>query len=234
MAQRRIAPLLVAGIVVAVAACTSSAHHPSAAPAQPTTSTSATSTTLPPAFASSVATVTAADLSASWRPGCPVPVEQLRAIDARFWGFDGAVHEGRIVVAAVQADNITSVLRDLFAAHYPIHKMEPVDRYGGSDDASVAADNTSAFNCRPVTGSTGWSEHAYGRAVDLNPLENPYVMGSTVLPAQSAALLDRTRTDMGIIHDGDAAVQAFAKVGWSWGGRWTNPTDYQHFSSTGH
>jgi hypothetical protein len=176
----------------------------------------------------------AADLPASWRPGCPVPVEDLRAIDASFWGFDGAVHEGRIVVAAEVVDDIVGVPGDLFAARYPIERMQPVDAYGGSDDASVEADNTSAFNCRFATGSTSrWSEHAYGRAVDLNPLVNPYVTAATVLPPQSQAFLDRTRADPGVIHDGDPAVVAFESRGWVWGGRWSTTKDYQHFSTTG-
>jgi hypothetical protein len=200
----------------------------------PSTAAPTTSTTGAPTFSASVHELTAADLPASWRPGCPVSVEQLRAVDATFWGFDGAVHQGRIVVAADVADDLTGVLRDLFAARYSIEKMEPVDRYGGSDDDSVDANNTSAFNCRYATGSTTrWSEHAYGHAVDLNPLVNPYVTASTVLPPQSEAFLDRTRTDPGVIHDGDPAVVAFESRGWVWGGHWRSSRDYQHFSTTG-
>jgi hypothetical protein len=221
-------------VAVAVAACSLKATSPNVTMVPPPT----TATTLdrgPVTFSSSVGPVSAVQLSASWRPGCPLPVDQLRAIDATYWGFDGRVHRGRIVVGAAQVAAVTSVLLDLFAARYQIHQMEPVDVYGGSDDASVLADNTSGFNCRLATGGTGWSEHAFGRAIDLNPLENPYVHGTTVLPPQSARFLDRTRTDQGVIHAGDAAVQAFAKVGWPWGGQWPGPTkDYQHFSSTGH
>ena len=187
----------------------------------------------PPTFASVVEAVTAEELHASWRPGCPHPVESLRLVRASHWGFDGAVHEGTIVVDAAVADAVVQVLRELFDARYPIERMEPVDRYGGSDDASMAANNTSAFNCRPATGSSGWSEHAFGRAVDLNPLQNPYVRGDLVLPPQSAAFADRSRTDLGMIHRGDPAVAAFARQGWSWGGDWTTLKDYQHFSASG-
>jgi hypothetical protein len=228
MGRRRLA---VAGaLLVAAAGCASHARaagHRAPAPTSP-------STTAAPSFVATVAEVTAAEVAASWHEGCPVPVDRLRAIDAPFWGFDGHVHQGRLVVAADQVAAVESVLHALFDARYAIHRMAPVDRYGGSDDASVRADNTSAFNCRPATGGRGWSEHAYGRAIDLNPLENPYVRGSTVLPAQSAALLDRSRTDQGIIHPGDAAVRAFAAVGWIWGGQWAGATrDYQHFSPSG-
>jgi hypothetical protein len=196
--------------------------------------TSSTSTTAAPAFTSTVVALTAADAPSSWRPGCPVAVEDLRAIDASHWGFDGTVHEGRIVVAEPLVDDVTGVLRELFDARYPIERMEPVDAYGGDDLASIAANNTSAFNCRLATGSTSsWSEHAYGRAIDLNPLVNPYVVGDEVIPEVSRPYLDRTRTDQGMIHEGDAAVVAFESRGWVWGGHWRASKDYQHFSTTG-
>jgi hypothetical protein len=224
---------VVAATLLAAACASSGTPEAATTTATPSSVALTTSSTEPVAFRSAVETVTAADLPASWRPGCPVPVEQLRALAASFWGFDGRVHEGRLIVDAAQAPAVTGVLRDLFAARYPIERMEPVDVYGGSDDASVDANNTSGFNCRRATGGTGWSEHAFGRAIDLNPLQNPYVKGGTVLPAQSAPLVDRTRTDKGMIHDGDAAVRAFAKVGWEWGGHWTGLKDYQHFSADG-
>lgn len=227
--------------VAALAACSdggpsasSSTSPATSSTAPPAASTTSTSAALPPAFTSHVVELTATDLPSSWRPGCPVPVEALRAIDATHWGFDGQVHQGRIVVATDRVDDIVGVLGDLFAARYPIERMEPVDVYGGSDDASVDANNTSAFNCRFATGSTSsWSEHAYGRAVDLNPRLNPYVRNGVVLPAASAEYLDRTRTDVGIIHEGDAAVLAFEGRGWMWGGHWRTSKDYQHFSTTG-
>jgi hypothetical protein len=219
-----------------LAACGDDGASPAAVPGSTSSSRrpAAATTTAAPTFAAAVHEVTAADLPSSWRPGCPVGVEQLRAIDARYWGFDGAVHEGRIVVAAELADDVSAILADLFAAQYPIERMEPVDRYGGDDLASVAADNTSAFNCRYATGSTSrWSEHAYGRAVDLNPLVNPYVVGDEVIPEVSRPYVDRTRTDSGMIRDGDAAVVAFESRGWTWGGTWRSSKDYQHFSTTG-
>jgi hypothetical protein len=231
MPARWVAALAAGTLLLAGAACS---DHPDPRSSSSTSAAGSASTTTDTArFRSSITGVTASELSSSWRPGCPQPVEQLRAIDASFWGFDGRVHEGRIVVDATEADAIVQVLRDLFAARYEIDKMEPIDRYGGSDDASVDANNTSGFNCRKATGGTGWSEHAYGRAIDLNPLQNPYVVGDVVLPAQSAALVDRTRTDQGMIHDGDAAVVAFAKIGWTWGGNWRSSKDYQHFSADG-
>jgi hypothetical protein len=198
-------------------------------PPPPTTTTTAS---LPP-FAASIKTVTADDLYASWRPGCPVPVEQLRAIDASHLGYDGKVHTGRLIVAANLAQGVVDVLRDLYAARFPIQRMQPVDVYGGDDNASMRANNTSGFNCRPVTGGSGWSEHAFGRAIDVNPLTNPYVKNGTVLPPEAARYADRSRNDPGMIHSDDATVRAFAARGWKWGGYWSSLKDYQHFSTTG-
>ena len=162
-----------------------------------------------------------------------MPVEQLRAIDVTHFGNDGAVHTGRLIVAADRAQQMVDILRDLYAARFPIERMEPIDVYGGDDNRSIKANNTSAFNCRAVTGGSGWSEHAYGRAIDVNPFVNPYVKGSTVLPPEAAPYTDRSRNDAGMIHAGDAVVDAFAARGWRWGGYWSSLKDYQHFSTTG-
>jgi hypothetical protein len=184
-------------------------------------------------YAATIERVTAADLYASWRPGCPVPVEQLRAINIRHFGNDGAVHTGRLIVAANLAAGVVDIFRDLYNARFPIERMEPIDVYGGDDNRSIKANNTSAFNCRAVTGGTGWSEHAYGRAIDVNPFVNPYVKGSTVLPPEAAKYTDRSRNDKGMIHGDDAVVRAFAARGWKWGGYWKSLKDYQHFSTSG-
>jgi hypothetical protein len=225
-------------------AASTSTTAPSTSTTRSAQPSATTTTTRPPSpsvtaepqvlpFAATIKTVTAQDLYASWRPGCPVPVEQLRAIDVRHFGNDGAVHTGRLIVAANRANAIVDVFRDLYSARFPIERMEPIDVYGGDDMRSMKANNTSAFNCRVVTGGTGWSEHAYGRAIDVNPFVNPYVKGSTVLPPEAAPYTDRGRTDPGMIHSDDAVVRAFAARGWSWGGYWTSLKDYQHFSTTG-
>jgi poly-gamma-glutamate synthesis protein (capsule biosynthesis protein) len=111
--------------------------------------------------------------------------------------------------------------------------MRLVDDFGADDDASVTADNTSAFNCRPVTGGTRWSQHSYGRAIDVNPFENPYVTDGSVLVPGSATYVDRSNVRPGMILAGDAVVDAFTSRGWTWGGSWTSPIDYQHFSTSG-
>lgn len=187
---------------------------------------------LTPAFTSSVAPVTAAELSASWRPGCPVGPEKLRTVTVSFVDFAGAPSTGRLVVHADVANAVVAVFSQLYAQRFPIARMEPVEAFGGSDDASMDADNTSAFNCRRTTGGTGFSEHSYGTAIDLNPVENPYVKGTTVLPAAGRAFVER-RPDRGVVLAGDPVVRAFADHGFSWGGDWSSLKDYQHFSVSG-
>ncbi len=174
----------------------------------------------------------AARMASSWREGCPVPLSDLRYLTLTYRGFDGADHQGELVVAASVADQIVAVFRRLYEIGYPIASMRLVDDFGGDDDASMSANNTSAFNCRPVTGGGGFSEHSYGTAVDVNPVQNPYLNGSTVLPAQGRQYVDRPDAP-GVIHTGDEVVQAFADQGLHWGGAWSGPIDYQHFSVSG-
>lgn len=170
----------------------------------------------------------------SWRPGCPVALDELRLVVVDHWGFDGQVHRGELVLHADQAADVLQVFRTLFEQRFPIQRMRLVDDYGGDDERSMAANNTSAFNCRLVAGGGRWSEHAYGRAVDVNPVQNPYVSrGGEVAPAAGSAHLDRSRAVEGMIRPGDGVVRAFASIGWSWGGNWSSAKDYQHFSSTG-
>jgi hypothetical protein len=111
--------------------------------------------------------------------------------------------------------------------------MRLVDAYGADDFRSIEADNTSAFNCRFVDGTSRWSEHAYGRAIDVNPLENPYVSGGRTSHRRSVPYLDRTRRRPGMAVEGGPLVRAFDAIGWGWGGRWSSPVDYQHFSASG-
>jgi hypothetical protein len=200
----------------------------------PTTSAPTTTTTTPaPPFTSSMATPTAADLPASWEPGCPVAPDGLRIITMSHWNYAGTVSHGKVVVAAGLANLVVDIFRDLYDARFPIERMELVDKYNGDDGQSMEANNTSAFNCRLVTGGSSYSEHSYGRAIDINPLVNPYVKGSTVLPPAGSAYFDRSLDAPGMIHANDEVVQAFAARGWIWGGTWSSLKDYQHVSTTG-
>jgi hypothetical protein len=171
----------------------------------------------------------------SWRPGCPVGFADLRLLRVRHWGFDGRVHHGRLVVNRRVARGMLAVMSSLYRQRFPIRRMHLVDAYGADDHRSMAADNTSAFNCRFVAGRPGvWSEHAFGKAIDINPIENPYVTDSGyVSPPAGAPYARRSRHRKGMIHRGGAVVAAFAAIGWAWGGNWAWPKDYQHFSATG-
>ncbi len=170
----------------------------------------------------------------SWRPGCPVPLRDLRVVTASYRGFDARAHTGRVVVHRDVARGVLVVLRRLYAAGFPIRRMIPVDAYGGSDFRSIEADNTSAFNCRYVDGTTRWSEHAYGRAIDLNPIENPYVTAAgTTSHAASRPYLRRSPYRAGMAVEDGTVVRAFEAAGWSWGGDWSGDKDYQHFSASG-
>jgi hypothetical protein len=150
-------------------------------------------------------------------------------------GFDGRAHTGEIVVSRRVTREVTVVFRRLYAARFPIRRLQPVSRYGGSDDRSMAADNTSAFNCRAAVapGPKRWSVHAYGEAIDVNTVENPYLEGGRVLPPAGRRFLDRSRVRAGMAVAGGVLVRAFASVGWQWGGGFAGSPDWQHFSRTG-
>jgi hypothetical protein len=169
----------------------------------------------------------------SWRPGCPVGLRDLRLLRLSHWGFDGKTRTGRLIVHRDVARELVQVFRDLYAAQVPIRRMVPVDAYGASDFRSIEADNTSAFNCRFVEGTTRWSNHAYGTAIDLNPIENPYVSGGRTAHRASRPYVARTPRRPGMAYEGGALVRAFDRIGWGWGGRWTSVKDYQHFSASG-
>jgi hypothetical protein len=189
---------------------------------------------LPP-FHVTTAPVTAAQLGRSWRPGCPVGPADLRTVRVSYVGFDGRARTGALVVNRRVTREVTAVFRRLYAARFPIRRMTPIAAYGGSDTRSMAADNTSAFNCRYAVapGAKRWSVHAYGEAIDVNTIENPYLEGGRVLPPAGRAFTDRSNARRGMAVAGGVLVRAFASVGWLWGGRWSGSPDWQHFSRTG-
>lgn len=212
---------------------TAATGTPTGSPATPTASPRKTPDK--PRFASRIRRVSRSELRYSWRSGCPVPVSGLRMIEMTYWGMDDRSHgNGRLVVNASAADDLVKVFRKLYDQRYPIHRMEPVDAYQADDFDSIEADNTSAFNCRAATGSSSWSQHAYGLAVDLNPCENPYVTASGEIAHEHCVKFgDRSRRDPGVIHAGDKVVRAFGSIGWGWGGEWSGTRDFQHFSASG-
>jgi len=201
----------------------------------------ATTDLLPPPvgdrFASSVEPITPAvrqRMGETYRPGCPVALGDLRHVTVSFRGFDDRAHTGELVVAASVADDVVSVFRRLFRADFPIEEM----RLPTTADLEAAptgdGNNTAALVCRPTRGQTsGFSAHAYGTAIDVNPFTNPYQRGDVVLPERASAYLDRADRRPGMIEPGDVVTRAFARIGWQWGGDYTSLKDYQHFSSDG-
>jgi hypothetical protein len=214
--------------------CTS-APPPPAATSPPSIATPWPSAAKPPAATSPAAAtiqpVSAADLGPSWRPGCPLDPQRLRRVEINYIGFDGKTHRGDLIVHEDLAAEVVAVFEQLLELRYPIEKIRTVDNYPTADDElSMEDNNTSAFNCRVIPGTGHWSQHAFGRAIDLNPLLNPEIdRTGAIQPKTAAPYLDRNRTDPGILHAGDAAVRVFTDRGWHWGGDWRSPIDYQHF-----
>jgi hypothetical protein len=188
-----------------------------------------------PPFVHTVSPVTRAQLPHSWHSGCPVAPSALRRVRLSYWGFDGLPRTGALVVNESAVSDVVVVFKRLYGARFPLRRMRPIDAYGGNDERSLAADNTSGFNCRYVVGPgpRRWSQHAYGLAIDVNPVENPYLEDGRVHPRAGRAYLNRSRFRPGMAVRGRVLVRAFAAVGWQWGGRWAGTPDYQHFSSTG-
>ncbi|WP_210438610.1 CapA family protein [Nocardioides xinjiangensis] len=192
-----------------------------------------------PAYAASVSRIDA-DLAQrmrrSHRPGCPVPLRDLRHLRMTHRDLDGRARTGELVVHRRWARAVTGVFGRLYDAGWPIARMRLVDDYGADDDASMAANNTSGFNCRRVAGQSSWSQHAFGAAIDLNPVQNPYVRPGSVDPpaGRRFVAIDRGRSAPvapGVVRAGDLVVRAFARIGWEWGGDWLSSKDYQHFAA---
>jgi hypothetical protein len=191
----------------------------------------------PPAdgrFAGTVTSVPAdVVVRSSWQPACPVTLDDLRYITVGFWGFDDRPHTGEMIVNARFADRVVEVFRQLFDARFPIEEMRVIRADEIEAPPTGDGNVTTSFVCRPAVGSGSWSRHAFGLAVDVNPFHNPYVKGDLVLPELASAYVDRTNHRPGMIQPGDVAVDAFAAMGWPWGGNWNTLLDYMHFSDNG-
>ncbi len=177
-------------------------------------------------------------MATSLHPGCPVGTRDLRYLRMTHVGFTGSAVSGEMIVNASQASAVVDVFRRLYAARWPIYQMRLVDDYQGNDDLSLAANNTSGFNCRRVDGTQRWSTHAYGHAIDINPIQNPYIIGGSVSPEEGRRYVQVERSAdvpqrRGVIGAGDVVVAAFERIGWDWGGDWVNTKDYQHFYLAG-
>ena len=185
------------------------------------------------------ATTRAAMIGVTWSEGCPIVLDDLRRVVVPFVDFDATPKSGTLIVHRDVSVNVGRIFESLFAARFPIARMDPIEVFGGDDDASTMANNTSGFNCRLSFGADGkptkrWSQHAYGRAIDVNPVQNPYVLGGgSVLDPAARPYLNRLSGAPGMAVRGGVLVEAFAVRGWKWGGSWRSSKDYQHFSVTG-
>lgn len=192
-----------------------------------------------PAYETSISRIDAglADrMRRSHRPGCPVPLRDLRYLRMTHRDFDGGARTGEMVVHRRRARPVAEAFGRLYDAGFPIARMRLVDDYRADDDLSMAANNTSGFNCRRVAGQTSWSQHAYGEAIDINPVQNPYVRPGRVDPPAGRAFADVRRdrsapARLGVIRAGDLPVTAFSRIGWEWGGYWVSSKDYQHVAA---
>ncbi len=158
--------------------------------------------------------------------------DDLRYIKMKYYNFEGSVNEGELIVHRKLADEVMEIFYELYKAKYPLESVRLVDDYGepGDDNFSMAANNTSAFNYRQVTGSKTLSRHSYGAAIDINPKLNPYIDGDRVVPENGAEYADRSKDFAGKINRDDLCYKLFTARGWTWGGDWKGDKDYQHFS----
>ena len=187
-------------------------------------------------FEADVGRVTAAvrrRMGRTWSPRCPVALRDLRYVTVGFWGFDDRPHTGELVLHARVARDVVGVFRTLYRERYPIEQMRLVTTADLRAPPTGDGNNTAAMVCRPVRTGSEWSAHAYGLAVDVNPFQNPYRNGDLVLPELASAYLDRDRRRPGMIRPGGVVVDAFASIGWTWGGAFDSVSDPMHFSATG-
>jgi D-alanyl-D-alanine carboxypeptidase len=179
----------------------------------------------------------------TWKPGCPVPLEDLRILHFNYWGFDHTLDRGPLVVNASVAEDVLWVFKQLYEAEFPIKKValatefKPA-RFEQHRRITSHRSVTASFNCRPVVTALGpgsdYSQHSYGLAIDLNPVQNPYVTSDGFVRNRAAEpYLNRGRHLEGMIHQGDVAFRSFAAIGWEWGGHWSGDKDYMHFSLLG-
>jgi hypothetical protein len=176
-----------------------------------------------------------------WHPGCPVPLSDLRVVTVPYVDFAGERREGQIIVHRDVAGSVEKVFRKLYKLRFPIRHLQLSDMYGPPRAIPDDEDVTGSFWCRdsvpsPCVGGTAsgnWSNHAYGHAIDVNPIENPYIGCGQVYDPRMRPYVDRSRRKKGMVTP--AVVRAFRSIGWGWGGDWSGGTkDYMHFSTTGH
>jgi len=166
----------------------------------------------------------------SWKKHCPVKPSELILLKISYFGFDEKSHIGELIVHRKAAPEVILIFKELYEKKFPIYSLEPMYKHLGSDDQSMIANNTVAFNCRQVTKSKkSFSLHSYGIAIDINPFINPYYKKGKVIPVAARANLDRKKKQKGLISKNTVCHDVFKRYGWKWGGDWKSLKDYQHF-----
>lgn len=202
------------------------------------TAASTSPTASPPPFTGTASRLTEQEqrwmTGITWKNGCPTPLAALRLLHVGYVDFDGNFVEGRVVVNRRVDDDMIKVFRKLYEARFPIEHLDTVELYPPDLRPDKLRNVTAAFNCRFIAGSTSWSQHAYGLAIDINPVQNPWVKGDKVKPRAGRAYVDRTQRLPGMIRRSGPVVDAFRAIGWGWGGSWRTLKDYMHFSRNGH
>ncbi|MDG1436578.1 MAG: M15 family metallopeptidase [Rickettsiaceae bacterium] len=167
-----------------------------------------------------------------WQESCPVPIYRLKLLDVSHYNFENQISRGQLVVLDRLAQNVLDIFKELFALKFPVHSIKLIDEFGGSDDLSMAANNSSCFNFRYVANSSSFSMHSYGLAIDINPLQNPCLVKNNqssdinIAPEAGKEFLDRSNQRKGMV---EPIVKIFEKYGFDWGGNWSDPIDYHHF-----
>jgi hypothetical protein len=169
----------------------------------------------------------------TWQQGCPVAPTDLAWVRLTFWGFDAQRHTGELLVHRTVAEDIVSVFRTLYRRRFPQEQVVIVRSYDPDAPTTGDANGTGSFVCRPSTGASYFSQHAYGLALDVNTFQNPYAKGDVVLPELASSYLRRGEVRPGMIVAAGPVIEAFARIGWEWGGHWNESLDFQHFSQNG-
>jgi len=166
-----------------------------------------------------------------------IPLSQLRYIKVLHYNYNGEIQVGELIVNAEIAEDCKNIFKELFQYKYQINSIRLIDDYWtenaeSADNNSMSANNSSAFCYRVKTGGSSLSNHALGYAVDINPVQNPYVSGTMVLPSEGEAYVNRDNGHTHMIDHDDICYKIFKKYGFTWGGDWNKPKDYQHFEKT--
>ena len=167
-----------------------------------------------------------------WTKECPVQIERLKLVAISHYDFLGNIKIGQLVVLDKIAENTLKIFEQLLIVKFPIKSIKPIDSYDGNDDLSMSDNNSSCFNFRPIAGSDLLSIHSYGLAIDINPVQNPFIEiddetgDVAIFPKEGAKYLNRSNIRAGMV---EPIIEIFTRYGFEWGGNWNSPIDYHHF-----